>query len=51
MPMNRLQFQPGLSMRELLTLYGTDQLCEAALIARRGVGALSAHAWVSATPA
>jgi len=35
MPMNRVQFQPGLSMREFLSLYGTDELCEAALIARR----------------
>lgn len=35
MPMNRVQFQPGLSMREFLGLYGTDELCEAALIARR----------------
>jgi transposase-like protein len=35
MPMNRVQFQPGLSMREFLSLYGTDKLCEAALIARR----------------
>jgi transposase-like protein len=33
--MNRVQFQPGLSMREFLSLYGTDELCEAALIARR----------------
>jgi len=35
MPMNRVQFQPGLSMREFLSLYGTEELCEAALIARR----------------
>jgi transposase-like protein len=35
MPMNRVQFQPGLSMREFLSLYGTDEQCEAALIARR----------------
>lgn len=35
MPMNRVQFQPGLSMREFLSLYGTQELCEAALIARR----------------
>ena len=35
MPMNRVQFQQGLSMREFLGLYGTEELCEAALIARR----------------
>ncbi len=35
MTMNRVQFQPGLSMREFLSLYGTEELCEAALIARR----------------
>lgn len=35
MPMNRVQFQPGLSMREFLSLYGTQELCEAALVARR----------------
>lgn len=31
MPMNRVQFQPGLSMRSFLALYGTDAQCEAAL--------------------
>jgi transposase-like protein len=35
MPMNRVQFQPGLSIREFLGLYGTEELCEAALIAKR----------------
>lgn len=35
MPMNRVQFQPGLSMREFWSLYGTEELCEAALITRR----------------
>jgi transposase-like protein len=35
MPMNRVQFQPGLSMLEFWSLYGTEELCEAALIARR----------------
>ena len=25
MPMNRVQFLPGLSMREFLSLYGTDE--------------------------
>jgi len=35
MPMNRVQFQPGLSMREFLSLYGTEERCEAAIIASR----------------
>lgn len=35
MPMNRVQFQPGLSMPEFLGRYGTEQQCEAALEASR----------------
>ena len=35
MPMNRVQFQPGLSMFEFLERYGTDDKCEAALAALR----------------
>lgn len=35
MPMNRVQFQQGLSMREFLSLYGTEDLCEAAVVALR----------------
>jgi transposase-like protein len=35
MPMNRIQFQPGLSMREFQRQYGTDAQCEAALFASR----------------
>ncbi|HSQ07184.1 MAG TPA: IS1595 family transposase [Chromatiaceae bacterium] len=31
MPMNRVQFQPGLSMPEFLRLFGTEAQCEAAL--------------------
>src|SRR3546814_10413964 len=31
MPMNRIQFQPGLSMPEFLQRYGTEPSCEAAL--------------------
>jgi transposase-like protein len=31
MAMNRVQFQPGLSMAEFLQLYGTEVLCRAAL--------------------
>ena len=31
MAMNRVQFQPGLSMAEFLQLYGTEPLCRAAL--------------------
>ena len=33
--MNRVQFQPGLSMAEFFHRYGTDTLCEAALIQSR----------------
>ena len=35
MPMNRVQFQPGLSMFEFLERYGTEEKCEAALSAAR----------------
>jgi transposase-like protein len=35
MPMNRIQFQPGLSMREFQHQYGTDEQCEGALFASR----------------
>jgi hypothetical protein len=35
MPMNRVQFQPGLSMFEFLQRYGTEEQCEAALFAAR----------------
>jgi ribosomal protein L37AE/L43A len=31
MPMNRIQFQPGLSMHEFYELYGTEAKCQAAL--------------------
>jgi hypothetical protein len=31
MAMNRIQFQPGLSLRELNKLYGTETQCEEAL--------------------
>jgi hypothetical protein len=31
MAMNRIQFQPGLSMPEFLERYGTESQCEAAL--------------------
>jgi hypothetical protein len=32
MPMNRVQFQPGLSMVKFMDLYGTKDKCEAALV-------------------
>ncbi len=32
MPMNREQFQPGLSLPEFTKLYGTEAQCEAALV-------------------
>lgn len=35
MPMNRVQFQPGLSMFEFLQRYGTEEKCEAAVQAMR----------------
>lgn len=35
MPMNRVQFQPGLSMFQFLDLYGTEDKCEAALAQMR----------------
>ena len=35
MTMNRVQFQPGLSMAEFFDRYGSDDKCEAALIASR----------------
>lgn len=35
MAMNRVQFQPGLSMTEFLDRYGTEDKCEAALVAAR----------------
>jgi transposase-like protein len=33
--MNRVQFQPGLSMPEFTKLYGTEAQCEAALVQSR----------------
>ena len=35
MTMNRVQFQPGLSMAEFMDRYGSDDKCEAALIDSR----------------
>jgi hypothetical protein len=35
MTMNRVQFQPGLSMAEFMIGYGSDEQCEAALIESR----------------
>jgi hypothetical protein len=35
MAMNRVQFQPGLSMPEFMALYGTDEHCEQAVCASR----------------
>lgn len=35
MPMNRVQFQPGLSMKAFLQRYGSDEQCEAALLQAR----------------
>jgi hypothetical protein len=38
MAMNRVQFQPGLSMPDFMAQYGTDEQCEAALCASRWPG-------------
>ncbi|HVJ61934.1 MAG TPA: transposase, partial [Tahibacter sp.] len=35
MPMNRVQFQPGLSLPMFLRRYGTERACEKALIQAR----------------
>lgn len=35
MPMNRIQFQPGVSLPEFFARYGTEAQCEAALLALR----------------
>ena len=35
MPMNRIQFQPGLSLAAFLRDYGTEAQCEAAVVAAR----------------
>lgn len=35
MPMNRVQFQPGLPMKEFLSRYGSEEQCEAALLQSR----------------
>jgi transposase-like protein len=35
MTMNRVQFQPGLSMAEFMDRYGSDEQCEAALVQSR----------------
>ena len=35
MAMNRVQFQPGLSIAEFMERYGTDADCEAALLESR----------------
>ena len=31
MPMNQIQFQPGMTLSQLLVLYGIEEQCEAAL--------------------
>lgn len=35
MAMDRVQFQPGLSMHQFMDLYGTQDKCEAAVIGWR----------------
>lgn len=43
MTMNRIQFQPGLSMHEFFDLYGTEAKCQEALQAARWPVASSAR--------
>ena len=43
MPMNRIQFQKGLSMHEFMQQYGSAEQCEAALVAARWP-----HGWACA---
>ena len=40
MAMNRVQFQPGLSMTEFMDLYGSDEKCEA------GAGRIALACWL-----
>ena len=35
MPMNRIQFQPGVSLTEFFARYGTEEQCAAALVKLR----------------
>jgi len=35
MPMDRVQFQPGMSLREFLARFGTDEQCRQALLEAR----------------
>ena len=44
MPMNRVQFQPGLSMPEFVQQFGTEAQCEAALQAARSGEAIRLNA-------
>ena len=44
MTMNRMQFQPGLSMAEFMDRYGSDDKCEAALIESRWPAAFACPA-------
>ena len=46
MAMNRVQFQPGLSMIEFLDRYGSEDKCEAALVESRWrLGCLTGVIW------
>ncbi len=37
MPMNKIQFQPGLSMPEFIQQYGTEAQCEETLVQRPAI--------------
>ena len=51
MAMNRVQFQPGLSMHQFMALYGTPEKCEAAVIGWRWPKGMSVPRAGSLTPA
>ena len=40
MPMNRIQFQHGMSLREFVVCYGTEAKCAWALVAQLRISAI-----------
>ena len=49
MVMNRVQFQPGLSLAKFVDRYGSEEQCEAALVAARWPDGFRCPACGSAT--
>jgi len=45
MSMNRIQFQPEMSLSQFLELYGTEEQCEAALEQARWPDGFRCHRW------